>query len=347
MPKDNRPQSQFSIALSSFWKNRLARICFYVLVILYASALFADFLAPYRFNDEDRNYSYSPGTRIEFFDGKVLSWPFIYGRTLSFDSIHQRRYPIARDQKYPLRLFYQGHLFGVEKPGRIYIWGADSRGRDLFSRILHGGRVSLSIGLIGVLISFSLGLFIGGVAGYFGGWLDSFLMRLCEMFMLIPGFYLMLAMRSAVPDNFNSLQIYFMVVVILSFIGWASLARIIRGMSLSLRQRDFVLAAKAMGASDIKIIIQHILPHTLSYSLAAIMLTIPSYILGEAGLSVLGLGIQDPVPSWGNMLSDAMGIVQIHFAPWIMIPGIFIFVTVICFNIVGDALRDAIDPMFK
>ena len=167
------------------------------------------------------------------------------------------------------------------------------------------------------------------------------------MFMLVPGFYLMLALRSTVPENFNSLQIYIMVVVILALIGWASLARVIRGMSLSLRERDFVLAAKAMGVSDFNIIIKHILPHTLSYSLAAAMLTIPSYILGEAGLSLLGLGIQDPIPSWGNMLSEAMGIVQIQFAPWIMIPGIFIFVTAICFNIAGDALRDALDPLYK
>ncbi len=345
--REGKPYSQFSIAMAIFWRHRLARVCFYVLVCLYACAIFANFLAPYRFDDEDRNYSYCSATAIQFFDRGHLSWPFVYGRTLTFNSIHRREYLLDMAQKYPLRLFYGGRLFGVDKPGRIYIWGADSRGRDLFSRILYGGRISLSIGLVGVLISFSLGLLIGGIAGYFGGWVDSFLMRLCEMFMLAPGFYLILALRSAVPDNFNSLQVYLMVVVILSLIGWASLARIIRGMSLSLRQRDFVLASKAMGVSDIKIIIKHILPHTLSYSLAAIMLTIPSYILGEAGLSVLGLGIQDPVPSWGNMLSEAMGIVQIQFAPWIMIPGIFIFITVICFNIIGDALRDAFDPMFQ
>ena len=340
-------KSQFSIAIESFWVRPWARRCFYMLVILYVCAILADFISPYRFDDEDRNYSYCPATNVEFFDQGRLSWPFVYGRTLSFDANHKRIFLTDHAKKYPLQLFSHGHLFGVDKPGRIYIWGADARGRDMFSRLMHGARISLSIGLLGSLISFSLGLLIGGVAGYFGGWVDSVLMRICEMLMLVPSFYLMLALRSVVPDNISALQIYFMVILILSFLGWASLARIIRGMSLSLRQRDFVLAAKSLGVSDIRIIFTHILPHTLSYSLVAIMLTIPSYILLEAGLSLFGLGIQDPIPSWGNMLSDAMGIVQIQFAPWIMIPGAFIFITVICFNIVGDALRDAFDPMLK
>lgn len=339
--------SQFSMAIEGFCKNKLALGCFYLLIVLYGAALFANFLSPYRFDNENREYSYCPATPVEFFDQGRLSWPFIYGRTLAFDSNHRRYYVTNKDQKFPLHFFYKGHLFGINEPGRIYIWGADSRGRDMFSRILYGARISLSIGLIGSVISFSLGLIIGGIAGYFGGWIDSLLMRVCEMFMLIPAFYLMLAIRSAIPPNMSAFQVYVMVVLILAFIGWASLARIIRGMSLSLRQRDFVLAAKAMGQWDLAVIIKHILPHTLSYSLVAIMLTIPSYILLEAGLSLFGLGIQDPIPSWGNMLSDAMSIVQIQFAPWIMVPGIFIFITVICFNVVGDALRDAFDPLYK
>ncbi len=340
-------KSQFSMAMDHFWSRPLARWCFCFIGILYACAILADFISPYRFDDEDRNYSYCSATSIEFIAHGQVTWPFVYGKILSFDANHKRVFTIDQSQKYPIKLFANGHLFGVDKPGRIYLWGADSRGRDMFSRLMHGARISLSIGLLGTLISFSLGLLIGGVAGYFGGWVDSVLMRVCEMLMLIPSFYLMLALRSVVPDNISALQIYFMVILILSFLGWASLARIIRGMSLSLRQRDFVLAAKALGVSDLRIIFTHILPHTLSYSLVAVMLTIPSYIMLEAGLSLFGLGIQDPIPSWGNMLSDAMGIVQIQFAPWIMIPGIFIFMTVICFNIVGDALRDAFDPMFK
>jgi peptide/nickel transport system permease protein len=323
------------------------RFCLGVLLFLYAAAILAPVLAPYGFADEQRAYSYCSPTPVEFFDQGKLVPPFVYGRTLVFDPNRKRTYVIERAQKYPIAFFTAGHLLTVQAPGRLYLLGADSRGRDLFSRILYGARVSLSIGLLGVLISFGLGLVVGGIAGYYGGIVDAFLMRVCEMFMLVPGFYLMLALRSAVPDNFNSVQVYVMVVVILALIGWASLARVIRGMALSLRERDYVAAAKLMGLSDMAIIIRHILPHTMSYSLVAIMLTIPGYILAEAGLSVLGLGIQDPVPSWGNLLSESMGIVQIKFAPWILLPGLLIFITVICFNVVGDALRDALDPMMK
>ena len=328
-------------------KNKWALTCLWVLAVLYAAAIFAPVLAPYGFADEERNYSYCPPTPVEFFDHGKLVWPFVYGRHFTFNEDHRRVYVTDKDEKYRLSFFSKGRLFTVNAPGRFYVLGADSRGRDLFSRLLYGARVSLSIGLLGVLISFGLGLILGGIAGYYGGIADAVLMRFCEMFMLVPGFYLMLALRSAVPDNFNSVQIYVMVVGILSLIGWASLARVIRGMALSLRERDYVAAAKLMGLSDLGVIVRHILPHTLSYSLVAIMLTIPGYILGEAGLSLLGLGIQDPVPSWGNLLTEAMGIVHIQFAPWILLPGLLIFVAVICFNVVGDALRDTLDPLMK
>ena len=350
-----------SLAVERFKQNRTALLCVGVLLALYGCALFADFLSPYSFDNEDRSYSYCPPTAIQFIDERhQLVWPFVWGRTLAFDQFHKRVYQIDPSQKYSLRFLPSGdrykllgliacqrHFFGVESPGKIFLWGADSRGRDLFSRVLYGARISLSIGIIGVIISFSIGLLIGGIAGYYGGWVDNVLMRVCEMFMMVPGFYLLLALRAAVPENFNSLQVYFSIVIILSFIGWAGLARIIRGMCLSLREREYVLAAKAMGFSDLSIIVRHILPHTLSYSIFAVMLSIPGYILAESTLSLIGLGIQDPIPSWGNLLSEAIGIVQVHFAPWILIPGFFIFLTIMCFNIIGDALRDALDPMFK
>jgi len=325
----------------------MALICLWTLLILYGLAIFADFICPYSYKDEDRDFSYCPPTAVEFMDHGRCAGPFVYGRALTFDAMHRRVYVIDPAQRYPLHFFKGGRLFTVDAPGRLYLWGADARGRDIFSRIWYGARISLSIGLIGVAISFVLGLLIGGIAGYYGGWVDSVLMRLCEMFMMIPGFYLMLALRAAVPENFNSVQVYISVIVILSLIGWASLARIIRGMTLSLRERDYVLAAKTLGVPDIVIIIKHILPQTVSYSMATLMLTVSSYILAEAGLSVVGLGIQDPVPSWGNLLSDAMGIVPVIFAPWILLPGLFIFIAVMCFNVVGDALRDKFDPMFN
>lgn len=320
-------------------------VCLGVLAVLYLLAIFADFISPYSYKDEDRHFSYCPPTTIEFFDHGYAAHPFVYYRTLTFDAMHRRVYVTDKTKKYPLHFFKDGRLFGVDAPARLYLWGADARGRDLFSRIWYGARISLSIGLLGVAISFMLGLLIGGIAGFYGGWVDGVLMRVCEMFMMLPGFYLMLALRAAVPENFNSVQVYFSVVVILAFIGWASLARVIRGMALSLRERDYVLEAKTLGVPDMVIIFKHILPQTISYSMATLMLTVSSYILAEAGLSVVGLGIQDPVPSWGNLLSQAMEIVPVLFAPWILLPGLFIFIAVMCFNVVGDALRDAFDPM--
>ena len=347
MEKNLKPKSHFDMTIEAFSRRKSAVVCFWILIILYVTAMFAPVLGTYRFDDENRDYSYCPPTPVEFLGRGNLVWPFVYGRTLTFDANHRRVFTVEKDKKYPLEFFSKGHLLTVEAPGRLYLLGADSRGRDLYSRLLYGARISLSIGLIGVLISFGLGLIVGGIAGYYGGAADAVLMRLCEMFMLVPGFYLMLALRAAVPENFNSTQVYLTVVVILSLIGWASLARVIRGMALSLRGRDYVAAAKLMGLGDAAIIARHILPHTVSYSLVAVMLTIPGYILGEAGLSVLGLGIQDPVPSWGNLLAEAMGIVRVQFAPWILAPGVLIFTAVVCFNVVGDALRDALDPMLK
>jgi len=323
------------------------KICFWILVLMYAAAIFANFICPYHYDDEDRDYSYCPPTAVEFKDHDRWVHPFVYGRRLTFNEVHRRVYVKDFTQKYELHLFKMGRLLSVDAPGRFYLWGADARGRDLFSRIWYGARISLSIGIFGVLISFILGLIIGGIAGYYGGWIDQVLMRICEMFMMIPGFYLMLALRAVVPENFNSLEVYASVVVILALIGWASLARIIRGMALSVRERDYVLAAKTFGVPDIVIIVKHVLPQTISYSLASLMLTVSSYILAEAGLSVVGLGIQDPIPSWGNLLSDAMQIVPVIFAPWILLPGLFIFIAVVCFNVVGDSIRDVLDPTFN
>ena len=353
-----RHLSELGLARRKFRRDFLAMVCLGILGLLYGGALFADFVAPYSYQNEDRNYAYGRPSRIHIVDdqGRLVR-PFIYGTAIHFDEYHRRVYTDDTRVRYPVRFFCRGdayrflglvpgdrHLFGVEAPGRIMIWGADSRGRDLFSRMAHGGRVSLSIGLVCVLISYSIGLLVGGGAGYYGGWVDDVLMRICEMFMMVPGFYLLLALRAVVPGDFNSLQVYLSIVVILSFIGWAGLARVIRGMCLSLREREFVLAARVMGVSDLRIIVRHILPHTVSYSIISVMLAIPGYILAESALSLIGLGIQDPYASWGNMLAEAMGIIQIQFAPWILLPGLFIFLTVMSFNVIGDALRDCLDP---
>jgi len=359
--KRSQHMSLTKLALMKFKANRMAMVCVFILGLFYLSAIAADFLTPYSYDNEDRNYSYCPPTAIHIFDHNGrLSWPFVYGRDITFNDMHRRVYITDMTKRYPIKFLAPGdtykilgiipssiRLFTVDAPGRLYLWGADSRGRDLFSRIIYGGRISLSIGVIGVMISFSIGLLVGGIAGYYGGKVDDILMRVCEMFMMVPGFYLLLALRAIVPPEFNSVQVFISIVVILAFIGWAGLARVIRGMCLSLREREFVLAAKTMGLSDLSIIVRHILPHTLSYSLIAIMLSIPSYIIFESALSLFGLGIQDPYASWGNLLSEAMGIVQIGFSPWILLPGVFIFMTVMCFNVIGDALRDCLDPKLQ
>lgn len=360
MTDKNKHISQHREIFLQLKERRGVVICFWILAILYGSAIFADFLAPYSYKNEDRRYSYCPPTPIHLFDQGRFVGPFVYGVSLTFNEINQRIYVKNPQEKFPVKLFVKGesyrllglisssiHLIGVEEPGRFHLLGADSRGRDIFSRLLYGGRISLSIGLIGVAISFTIGLIVGGIAGYYGGRIDHILMRMCEMIMMVPGFYLLLALRSAVPENFSSVQVYMAIIVILSFIGWAGLARIIRGMCLSLKEREYVLAAKSFGLSDLQIILRHILPHTVSYSIYAVMLSIPGYILGESALSLIGLGIQDPYASWGNMLSDAMSIIRIKFAPWILLPAFLIFLTVMCFNILGDHLRAALDPMMR
>ncbi len=353
-----KSNSQLAAGFRKLKRHNLAMVGFWVLLVLYLSAIFAGFLSPYHYDNEERSLSYAPPSKIHLVsqEGK-LTWPFIYKRSFSFDEFYNRVYKEDQSKEYRFKFLIRGdsysilglvksniHLFGVEKGARLYLWGADSRGRDLFSRIIYGGQVSLSIGIIAVVISLLLGLFFGGISGYFKGKTDTIIMRICEIIMMIPAFYLMLSLRSMFSYSLSSLQIYFAIACIMSFIGWPGMARIIRGMSLSLREREFVLAARALGVSHLKIIWRHIIPHTFSYLVVAVSLSIPGYILGESGLSLLGLGIQDPYASWGNLLSESMAIAQIKFHPWILIPGVFIFLTVMAFNILGDGLRDVFDP---
>jgi peptide/nickel transport system permease protein len=338
--------------------NKVSFFSLWLLVVLYALALLADFISPYPYELQHRDYALCPPTVIHIArtGNFLLPRPVVY----QIDAVSAvfKEYDFDSSRRHKIRFFIKGperevlgffktdrYLFGVDEPGKIFLFGTDLHGRDVFSRILHGARVSLSIGIIGVAISFLLGLLVGGISGYSGGKTDTVLMRTVEIIMMFPFFYLMLALRAAFPSNLSSIQIYLLIVVILSLIGWASLARIIRGMVLSIKEEEYVLAARSLGLTSFRIITRHILPNTLSYTVTALTLSIPGYILGESALSLLGLGIQEPYPSWGNMLSVTVGNLRIlTTAPWMLMPGFFIFLTVIAFNFMGDGIRNVTDP---
>ncbi len=350
------PRSPWMVFWRQFRRSPLAVVGGAVLLAFYASALFAPFLAPYAMEAQDRERFFQPPTTVHVRDaGGRLSTPFIHAAYLS-DSL---RTLYAEDEtvRLPLRFFARGapykllgfipadrHLFGVDAPEKIYVFGADQFGRDVFSRLLYGGRISLSVGLLGILITYALGMLLGGVAGYYRGLVDNLLMRFSEIVMSIPALYLILALRAAFPDDLRSDLVYLIIILILSLVLWASLARIIRGMVLALRENEYVVAAEALGMPSLRVIVRHILPNTASFVIVAATLSVPGYILGEVALSFLGAGIQEPVASWGNMLQQAQNVRVLTSFPWILAPGVFIFLTVLAFNFLGDGLRDALDP---
>ncbi len=237
------------------------------------------------------------------------------------------------------------HLFGTTGIAKFNLLGTDEQARDQFSRLLYGGRISLSIGIVGIAITFPLGMLVGGISGYFGGWVDSFLMRLVEVLMTIPSIYLLVALAAVLPPGLSSTERFLLIVLITSFIDWSGLARVIRGQVLSIKEREFVQAARAMGGKPVYIIIRHVLPQTATYLIISATLSIPGFIVAESVLSLIGLGIQPPDPSWGNMLSLATNASILVLQPWLIWPpATLIILTVLAFNLLGDGLRDALDP---
>lgn len=362
--------------LKRFLRHRLALLGLFILAVLYLSALFADFFSPYGVDSGVITHAHYPPTSVQLTHKGQFKGPFFYHlrKRTSYGADGIPTKTLVRDSSilYPVKFFTKGepykflwvipmdlHLFGAgapvdasgqpvtlpdgEKPNRLYLWGTDIQGRDIFSRLLFGGRISLTVGIMAILISYPIGLLMGGIAGYFGGWVDTIIMRLVEAIIAFPSLYLLLTLTATLPPGLSSIQRYFAVVAILSFIGWAGQARIYRGQVLSLRQMEYIEAARSVGMRDIPIIIKHIVPQMASWIIVSATISIPAYTLGEAALSFLGLGIQDPDSSWGLMLKEAQNIVAVKDSPWLLIPGFAIVVTVFGFNFFGDGLRDAFD----
>lgn len=353
--------SQWKLMRMKFRKHKLAQAALGVLGLLYLVAALCELVAPYATDRAFSTHLFAPPTPIKFFaevDGQTrYAGPYVNGLTGAVDENFNRIFEIAEEERFPIRFWVRGdeyrfwglwrtdrHLFGVEDPGYIFLFGTDRLGRDVFSRVIYGTRISLTIGLVGVLLSFLLGLIIGGISGYFGGVVDEIIQRIIDLLVSIPTLPLWMALAAAVPREWTTIQSYFAITIVLSIVGWAGLARTVRGRLLSLREEDFTIAARVSGVSEWRIITRHLLPLFLSYIIVAITLAIPGMILGETALSFLGLGLQPPAVSWGVLLKDAQQIVSVALRPWLLVPAVFVIVTVLMFNFLGDGLRDAADP---
>ena len=337
-------------------KNKLAVAGLWMLLFFYFLAIFGQFFAPFDYQEQTPqgiNASFHPPMKIRLRDAQTgqFSAPFVYGTTFQ-----EGDWLPDLTKKLPLRFFIHGtpyklwnflptdvHFVGAED-GPIFLLGTDEFGRDYLSRLLYGAMISLSVGFIGIIITFTLGMLIGGISGFYGGRIDDIIMRLCEVMMSVPDFYLLLALAAALPPTLNPVAVYLLIIAILSFVGWAGMARIIRGMVLSVREREYVEAGKALGLSDLELVKRHILPSTFTYAIIAATMSVPGYILAESGLSFLGLGIRDPMASWGNMLAASQNLTTLTTRPWILAPAAAIFLTTLAFNFLGDGLRDALDP---
>ncbi|HLU08740.1 MAG TPA: ABC transporter permease [Oceanobacillus sp.] len=354
--------SQWQLIWWRFRRHKLALVSGVIVILIYLVVLFAEFLAPYDPADYIARYTYAPPQPLHLFDtvdGQLVFSPYVNDYTVEIEPEALRRtFVIDPETKIPVRFFVRGwsyklfglfetdiHLIGPENPrDRIYLFGADSLGRDLFSRMIYGTRVSMTIGLVGVAISLILGIFLGGISGYFGGWVDNLIQRFIDFLRSLPTIPLWLGLAAAFPVTWGPLQIYFAITIILSLIGWTALARVVRGRFLALRTEDFVMAARLDGASQLRVIFEHMLPAFYSHIIASITLAIPGMILAETALSFLGLGIRPPAVSWGVLLQDAQNIRAVATAPWLLSPAVGVVVAVLALNFLGDGLRDAADP---
>lgn len=351
--------SQWQLIRWKFFKHKLAMGALIVLVIFYLSAIFAEFIAPNDARMYNADYKYAPPQTIHFFDeeGNFHLRPFVYGYESKWEpEIYRTIYKEDKSLLYPIYFLVRGdsyklfglfpgniHLFGT-KEGKLFLFGTGEFGRCVLSKIIYGGRISLSIGLVGIAISSIIGIIIGGLSGYFGGKIDIFVQRIIEVIISIPTIPLWMALSVALPPFWSITRVYFGITIILSMVTWTTLARVVRGKFLALREEDYVMAARMSGAGEGRIIFRHILPSFTSHIIATLTLSIPTMIIGETTLSFLGLGMRPPAISWGVLLKEAQQIRILEYAPWILLPAVFVVISILAFNFVGDGLRDASDP---
>lgn len=365
--------SNEKLYLASYWqlmwwrflRHRMAVISAVVVILLYLIAIFAEFVSPYIPDNSFVQYKLAPPSPIHIIDTEGnFRRPFVYKVIRERDPETLRNiYTEDTTTIYPIRFFVEGpeyelwgmwtlnrHLFGLdvsrEEQG-IFLIGADRLGRDLFSRICYGARISLTIGLVSVIISLVVGILLGGLSGYYGGALDNAIQRLIEFIRSVPEIPLIMALAAALPGDLPVIQLYFGVTIVLAFIGWTGLARVVRGRFLSLREEDFVMAARLGGTSEMRVIFRHMLPSFSSHIIASLTLSIPAIILSETGLSFIGLGLRAPAISWGVLLQEAQNIRSVALAPWVLTPALAVIITVLAFNFLGDGIRDAADPYSK